>query len=104
MLRNPDEPSRRGYRIYFTHTDLNPRNILVDEAVRQDGSRGWRVTRIPDWEMAGHYPEYWEYTKALYERFRWTRRYQSMIHGLFGHFGNYSKEYDVGRRSWEAGI
>ncbi|ROW01994.1 hypothetical protein VMCG_05522 [Cytospora schulzeri] len=104
MLRNPDEPSRRGHRIFFTHADLNPRNILVYETIRQDGSRGWSVTGIVDWEMAGYYPEYWEYTKALYERFRWTRRYQNMVHGLFRRFGDYSKEFDVERRSWEAGI
>jgi hypothetical protein len=104
MLRNPDDPARTGHRIFFTHADLNPRNILVDKAVQQDGSLGWRVTGIVDWEMAGYYPEYWEYTKSLYERFRWTRRYQHMIHRLFRVFGDYSKEYDVELRSWEAGI
>lgn len=104
MLRNSDEPSRRGHSIFFTHADLNPRNILVAEALRHDGSLGWRVTGILDWEMAGYYPEYWEYTKALYERFRWSRRYQDMIHGVFRRFGDYSKEFDVERRSWEAGI
>lgn len=104
MLRYSDDPGRRGHRIFFTHADLNPRNILVDQAVREDGSRGWRVTGIVDWEMAGYYPEYWEYTKALYERFRWTRRYQNTVHGVFRYFGDYSKEYDVERRSWEAGL
>lgn len=104
VLRNPDDPARTGHHIFFTHADLNPRNILVNRAVWQDGSLGWRVTGIVDWEMAGYYPEYWEYTKALYERFRWTRRYQNMIHCLFRVFGDYSKEYDVELRSWEAGI
>lgn len=70
VLRNPDDPARAGHRMSFTHADLNSRNILVDEVVQQDGSLGWRVTGIVDWEMAGYYPEYWEYTKALYERFR----------------------------------
>lgn len=40
MLRNSDEPSRRGHRIFFTHADLNPRNILVDKVIQQDGSQG----------------------------------------------------------------
>lgn len=88
VLRNPDDPARAGHRMSFTHADLNSRNILVDEVVQQDGSLGGRVTGIVDWEMAGYYPEYWEYTKALYERFRWTRRYRNMVHRLFRQFGN----------------
>ncbi|KAL9623972.1 MAG: hypothetical protein Q9160_001725 [Pyrenula sp. 1 TL-2023] len=42
--------------IVFTHADLNPRNILVDES--------GRICGIVDWECAGWYPEYWEFTKA----------------------------------------
>jgi aminoglycoside phosphotransferase len=39
----------------FTHGDLNPTNILV---------RGDQVVGIIDWEFAGWYPCYWEYTSA----------------------------------------
>ncbi|KAF5565910.1 serine threonine kinase [Fusarium napiforme] len=39
----------------FTHGDLNPFNILV---------RGDQVVGIVDWEFAGWYPYYWEYTSA----------------------------------------
>ena len=39
----------------FTHGDLNPSNILV---------RGQEVAGIIDWEFAGWYPHYWEYTAA----------------------------------------
>ena len=42
--------------IVFTHADINLRNILVNK----DG----KITGIVDWECAGWYPEYWEYTKA----------------------------------------
>lgn len=42
------------HAIVFTHGDLNPRNIL--------GENG-KVTGIVDWENAGFFPEYWEYTK-----------------------------------------
>jgi thiamine kinase-like enzyme len=47
----------------FTHADLHPSNILID--------RG-RLSGIVDWECAGFYPEYWEFTKLMYgaERFR----------------------------------
>lgn len=39
----------------FTHGDLSALNILV---------RGDRVVGIVDWETAGWYPPYWEYTSA----------------------------------------
>jgi hypothetical protein len=76
---------------------------LVDKVNRSDGTCGWRVTGIVDWENAGHYPEYWEYTKALFEGFRWPQRYNNMIHGVFAEFGDYSREFDVEKRSWESG-
>ncbi|WXC64563.1 hypothetical protein SNK03_010373 [Fusarium graminearum] len=41
----------------FTHGDLSPFNIMV-----RDG----RVVSIIDWEFAGWYPYYWEYTAAWY--------------------------------------
>lgn len=44
------------HEIVMTHSDLTPRNILV-----RDG----KVVGIIDWEMAGFFPEYWEYVKAL---------------------------------------
>ncbi|KAK6065384.1 hypothetical protein SCUP234_12587 [Seiridium cupressi] len=39
----------------LTHGDLVPRNILVKDGL---------VAGIVDWEMAGFFPLYWEYTKA----------------------------------------
>ncbi|OAX85359.1 hypothetical protein ACJ72_00248 [Emergomyces africanus] len=39
----------------FTHGDLNPFNIIV---------HGDDVVGIVDWECAGWYPYYWEYTSA----------------------------------------
>jgi aminoglycoside phosphotransferase (APT) family kinase protein len=43
--------------IVFTHGDLNPRNILVENG---------KITGIVDWENAGWFPEYWEFSKAHY--------------------------------------
>ncbi|KAK2759209.1 hypothetical protein FQN53_008152 [Emmonsiellopsis sp. PD_33] len=43
--------------IVFTHGDLNPRNILAENG---------KITGIVDWENAGWFPEYWEYTKSHY--------------------------------------
>jgi len=45
------------HRIVFTHGDLAPRNILVEDGV---------VTAIVDWESSGWFPEHWEYIKAHY--------------------------------------
>lgn len=41
----------------FTHGDLDPSNILVHEG---------HISGIIDWEFAGWYPHYWEYTCASY--------------------------------------
>ncbi|KAI1209388.1 uncharacterized protein F4807DRAFT_460604 [Annulohypoxylon truncatum] len=103
LLRFPDDPARRGHKIVFTHADLNPRNILIDRTAQPDGSIGWGVTGIIDWEFAGYYPEYWEYTKAMFEGFRWSLRYNNMVHGVFREFKDYSAEFDVEKRSWESG-
>ncbi|KAJ4146231.1 hypothetical protein NW754_001695 [Fusarium falciforme] len=48
------------YKTHFTHADLAPRNIIV---------RRGRVVAIVDWEFAGWYPEYWEFTKANFNYF-----------------------------------
>jgi aminoglycoside phosphotransferase len=47
---------RQQYATKFTHGDFTPRNIMV----KKDGT----VTGIVDWDSAGWFPEYWEYTKA----------------------------------------
>jgi len=43
----------RQYCTKFTHSDIAPRNVLV---------KNGRIAAIVDWENAGWYPEYWEYT------------------------------------------
>jgi Phosphotransferase enzyme family len=45
-----------SHQIVFTHGDLQHHNILV---------QGGRITGFPDWESAGWYPDYWEYTTTL---------------------------------------
>lgn len=47
----------RAHRSFFTHSDLHPTNILVEEG---------RLSGIIDWECAAFKPEYWEFTKAMY--------------------------------------
>ena len=50
-----DRCARRTYKTVFTHADLAPHNILVKDGM---------IVAIIDWEFAGWYPEYWEYTRA----------------------------------------
>ena len=45
------------HEIVFTQGDLRPDNIMVKKG---------RVTAIIDWEMAGWYPDYWEFAKAFF--------------------------------------
>ncbi|GAB1193652.1 hypothetical protein APSETT444_002873 [Aspergillus pseudonomiae] len=46
--------------IKFTHADLNRGNIMVSSTAP------FRAIAIVDWGLAGWYPDYWEYCKALY--------------------------------------
>ncbi|ATY58577.1 kinase-like domain [Cordyceps militaris] len=47
---------RTDHRIVFSHGDLTPRNIMM-----QDG----KISGVVDWEDAGWYPEYWELIKFI---------------------------------------
>ncbi|KAG5782230.1 hypothetical protein H9Q73_004099 [Fusarium xylarioides] len=102
-LRFSDEPSRRGHKIVFTHGDLNPRNIMVERISNSVGASGWRLSGIIDWETAGYYPEYWDYTKSMFKGFRWPRRHNNMMKDVFSEFGDYSEELAVETRAWESG-
>ncbi|RAK96310.1 kinase-like protein [Aspergillus ibericus CBS 121593] len=54
-LQNMMKQHDRNWPIVFTHGDLSSLNILV---------RGEDIVAIIDWETAGWYPSYWEYTTA----------------------------------------
>jgi hypothetical protein len=43
--------------VVLTHGDLPPRNIMVQEN---------KITGLIDWEVAGWFPEYWEYVKFFH--------------------------------------
>lgn len=75
--------------ICFTHADLAPRNLLVME----DG----RLSGIVDWETAGFYPNYWEYTKSRYT-VRSRGPWLDMVKEIWS--GVYEEEYEVESRLW----
>jgi aminoglycoside phosphotransferase (APT) family kinase protein len=52
-----DFTPREHSKFYFTHADLHPTNLLVENG---------RLSAIVDWASAGFRPEYWEFTKAMY--------------------------------------
>ena len=54
IVHAPTKP----YVLKFTHANLCPRNILVDEA--------GRIVALIGWESSGWYPEYWEYTQMCH--------------------------------------
>lgn len=43
------------YELKFTHANICPRNVLIDDS--------GRVTALLHWEGSGWYPEYWEYVQ-----------------------------------------
>jgi hypothetical protein len=67
VLRCPRPELAIGYRkrlcdsfpVVFTHADMSYDHIFVDEL-------NGNVTGMIDWEMAGFFPTWWEYRKALY--------------------------------------
>ncbi|KAI9051357.1 hypothetical protein LZ554_004404 [Drepanopeziza brunnea f. sp. 'monogermtubi'] len=82
----PDLVHRSDHDIFFTHGDLNMRNILVEDG---------RISGIMDWENAGWFPEYWEYTKCHFG-VRIHTRWLKMIESVFD--GNYSAELAIERQ------
>ncbi|RAH65217.1 aminoglycoside phosphotransferase family protein [Aspergillus aculeatinus CBS 121060] len=62
-----------GHSIVFTHGDLHPGNLLV----RADG-----VVVVLDWGLAGYWPEYWEFYRAMFNppwRPVWDRMIEKFI-------------------------
>ncbi|KAB8210100.1 hypothetical protein BDV34DRAFT_187922 [Aspergillus parasiticus] len=47
----------RPYKPFFSHADLHSTNILISQG---------RLSGVVDWECAGYFPEYWEFTKAIF--------------------------------------
>jgi aminoglycoside phosphotransferase len=84
----PHLKHKDNHWICFTHGDLNMRNILV-----QDGE----ISGVVDWEFAGWYPEYWEYTKCDYAEYgkRWFEIVDEVFAGLTGQNPPFAEEKKV---------
>ncbi|KAJ5385469.1 kinase-like domain-containing protein [Penicillium concentricum] len=63
----------KNHKILFTHADLHPGNIIV----RTDGT-----VVLLDWGLAGFWPEYWEFYRAMHNqhwRASWGRMVENFI-------------------------
>ncbi|TEY60794.1 hypothetical protein BOTCAL_0176g00160 [Botryotinia calthae] len=80
---------RTDHKIFFTHSDLNMRNILV-----KDG----KISGIVDWENSGWYPEYWEYTKCRFS-VKIHKRWVKMTDETFEN--KYEEELAIDRQYWD---
>lgn len=87
----PEVVHRGGHRMAFTHGDLNMRNVLVDEYGRLSG--------VVDWENAGWFPEYWDYTKAFFVT-KYNQRWLRMVEDMFGQFGDFQRELATETELW----
>ncbi|KAJ5622458.1 kinase-like domain-containing protein [Penicillium herquei] len=59
----------KNHKIVFTHGDLHPGNILV----RADGT-----VVLLDWGLAGFWPEYWEFYRAMHTA-SWRNSWHRMV-------------------------
>lgn len=76
------------YRSCFTHADFCPRNAIV-----RDGA----IVAIIDWQFAGWYPEYWEYTKAHFALLNMPDWYELFRNAV----SRYDDELAAERVLWE---
>ena len=81
--------SQKRYRIYLTHGDISPNNILVDDHYKPVG--------LVDWGCAAWMPEYWELTYALYRR----QRYSGWVKAFTQVFPQYQDEVTVETEQWK---
>ena len=84
----PNLVHRHDHEIVFTHADLHMRNILAKDGV---------LTGIVDWENAGWYPDYWEYTKCHFS-VRHAKKWMKVIDTAFDH--KYQEELEIERQYW----
>ncbi|CAG7561114.1 unnamed protein product [Fusarium equiseti] len=80
-----------GHKIVFTHGDINMRNVMVHKG---------RISGIIDWENAGWFPNYWEYTKIHYVT-KLHKRWLKAMDEVFCEFGDFKSEYATEFQLWE---
>ncbi|PFH45959.1 hypothetical protein AMATHDRAFT_70842 [Amanita thiersii Skay4041] len=79
----------KKHRICFSHNDLCPHNIILDDNKRLAG--------VIDWECAAWLPDYWEYTRACYYC-QLGKEWQQMMVDVFG---PWPEELRVEQEMWK---
>ncbi|PBK70371.1 hypothetical protein ARMSODRAFT_109688 [Armillaria solidipes] len=84
----------KPHRLCFSHCDLTKTNIIASE----DG----RLAAIVDWETAGWFPEYWEFT--MMERQSMGSEVMQTFWNAVGVLGNglYDKELQLEQALWRS--
>ncbi|KAE8336393.1 hypothetical protein BDV24DRAFT_141939 [Aspergillus arachidicola] len=78
----------RPYKSFFSHADLHSTNILISQG---------RLSGVVDWECAGYFPEYWEFTKAIFGIIN-NEALERIMRDAFDE--DYGDELDVERTLW----
>ncbi|KAL4984216.1 kinase-like domain-containing protein [Aspergillus falconensis] len=88
IVKNTSLLARDHGHSYFTHSDFHPTNLLEERS---------RLSGIVDWESAGFRPEYWEFTKAVYEIYA-----NAVLRDIFWRavWRQYETKLEVERRLW----
>lgn len=79
----------KQYKIFRTHGDISPSNILVDDY--------YVPVAFIDWGCAAWMPEYWELTYALYRR----QRYPGWVKAFTRALPQYQDEFAVVLEQWK---
>ncbi|KJZ70457.1 hypothetical protein HIM_10159 [Hirsutella minnesotensis 3608] len=78
-----------GHSIVFTHGDLQRKNIILKE-------NGEPV--VIDWETAGWYPAYWEYTSAMFACGSWEDDWHEYVSQILTEYPNEYAWFEMLRR------
>lgn len=79
----------KGHGPVFSHADFQRKNIMI----KADGT-----LFIIDWETAGWYPTYWEYTLAMFTCGRWDDDWHVWVARILDEFPNEYARVDMLRR------
>lgn len=87
FMRGLIEGTLHDHRTVLTHGDLQPKNIMINRIGTQEDGSGRFEIRLIDWEMAGWYPEFWEFCSATIAC-RWKPNWLEMVRRILHQYPN----------------